>query len=103
MYTIFDEPKLAVCIGCGCDDECACNGGCGWLRVDRSAGTGVCTRCPDQLAAWDSAERAPDNAGAPMNDAQVGSRLHTNAAVPGLSTGAAATRVPRCSSVPRST
>ena len=39
MTTIFDT---ATCIGCGCDDDHACMQGCGWLRVNRHIGRGVC-------------------------------------------------------------
>lgn len=52
--------KLAVCIGCGCDDLRACwddaaGQPCSWLRVDRAAGKGVCSVCKDQVPAWDRA------------------------------------------------
>lgn len=49
---------IAVCIGCGCTDTCACVSGdaaCYWLRVDYSRGEGVCSRCPGRLAEWDEA------------------------------------------------
>jgi 23S rRNA C2498 (ribose-2'-O)-methylase RlmM len=35
----------ARCIRCGCSDLSACPGGCGWLRVDRSAKVGICSNC----------------------------------------------------------
>lgn len=53
MTTIFD---VATCIGCGCDDDHACMQGCGWLRVNRHIGRGVCTSCPDKLRTWDEGE-----------------------------------------------
>lgn len=45
----------AVCVGCGCDDWHACEGGCEWLRLDRARAIGVCSACPELLAAWDAA------------------------------------------------
>ncbi len=35
----------ATCLGCGCTDSRACDGGCGWVLVDRRRGIGVCTAC----------------------------------------------------------
>ena len=52
--------KLAVCIGCGCDDLHACMRSiepCHWLRVDRDAGLGVCSVCPGLVVNWDAGER----------------------------------------------
>jgi hypothetical protein len=43
--------RLAVCIGCGCDDHHTCELGvfgdvpCRWLCVNRPKGLGVCTCC----------------------------------------------------------
>ena len=43
--------RVAVCIGCGCDDERPCELGpfgdvpCRWLRLHRPKGLGVCTSC----------------------------------------------------------
>lgn len=57
--------KLATCIGCGCDDNHACAGdgldsGCYWVRVDRRAGLGVCSACPEtEVKRWDSGDRKP--------------------------------------------
>lgn len=53
------EGQLAVCIGCGCDDNHACPGGCSWLRVDRDAGLGVCSNCSEAAASWDAGDRDP--------------------------------------------
>lgn len=47
----------ATCIGCGCDDDHACPGGCAWLRVDYEEGLGVCSQCPEYEAAWDAARK----------------------------------------------
>jgi hypothetical protein len=46
-----------LCIGCGCDDDHACEGGCSWLRIDRDESLGVCSSCAHVEAAWDSGER----------------------------------------------
>lgn len=51
---------LATCIGCGCNDLCACEGEtepCFWLRLDRKNGLGVCSECPDQVEEWDKGDR----------------------------------------------
>lgn len=59
--------SIATCIGCGCDDNHACQPGCcWWLRVDYSAGVGVCSKCEDFVKAWDDGTRtrAQPNAGA---------------------------------------
>lgn len=55
--------ELAYCIGCGCHDEHACwdeeaGGACSWLRLDRGARLGVCSACPDVVAAWDAGDRS---------------------------------------------
>lgn len=81
------EPqKIAVCIGCGCDDLHACvredlsiediierdplGGGflavaardvarmmrCHWLRLDRDRDRGVCSACPLLVEAWDAGD-----------------------------------------------
>lgn len=49
--------NLATCIGCGCDDFHACPDGCYWLRVDYSAGLGVCSECEEHAEAWDRGDR----------------------------------------------
>ncbi len=53
---------IATCVGCGCTDVSACvneltGEPCGWLRLDRSAGEGVCTECPAFVAEWDARAR----------------------------------------------
>lgn len=50
--------KLAVCIGCGCDDLHACAEGCSWIRLDRQAGLGVCSECELWTDEWDRGSRA---------------------------------------------
>lgn len=47
--------NLTVCIGCGCDDMNACDGGCGWLRNDGELG--VCSECPDHVNRFDKGDR----------------------------------------------
>lgn len=54
--------KLAHCIECGCHDMAACrddvtDGPCSWLAVDRQAGKGVCSACPDALDRWKAGDR----------------------------------------------
>lgn len=54
--------KVAVCIGCGCTDFCACwdpekDAPCHWERVDRYACLGVCSCCQELVAAWDAGDR----------------------------------------------
>ncbi|QWA09575.1 hypothetical protein GTU79_19755 [Sodalis ligni] len=42
-------PMVCTCIKCGCTDDHACvdeNGvACHWVKVDRAAGTGICSQC----------------------------------------------------------
>lgn len=47
----------AICIGCGCDDDHACDNGCSWLRIDREDCIGVCSQCPEHEARWDAGDR----------------------------------------------
>jgi hypothetical protein len=35
------------CIGCGCTDEAACEGGCSWSLINDEAGLGICSSCFD--------------------------------------------------------
>lgn len=54
--------KTATCIECGCADHNACvddadGGACYWLVVDRTAGLGVCSSCPDARARWEAGDR----------------------------------------------
>ena len=48
---------LARCIGCGCNDMHACEGGCYWLRVDYAAGVGVCSECKAHVKRWEAGDR----------------------------------------------
>lgn len=45
----------SICIGCGCTDDDACEGGCAWLV--RSGGVGVCSSCRHALPAWEQGAR----------------------------------------------
>jgi hypothetical protein len=49
---------ITECVGCGCTDLQACEGGCSWLAADHQAGSGVCSKCPSALTAWRN-QRAP--------------------------------------------
>jgi len=51
----------ASCIGCGCTDAQACQGGCWWLAVDRARGRGVCSNCAHLMTTWRA--QADDGAG----------------------------------------
>lgn len=35
----------AVCVGCGCTQDCACPGGCYWAYVNEDRGVGICSTC----------------------------------------------------------
>lgn len=37
------ENGETVCLGCGCSDMCACEGGCYWVDVDPTSGFGICS------------------------------------------------------------
>lgn len=50
---------VASCIGCGCDDFHACEGGCWWLRVDYEEKRGVCSCCAEFEAQWDAGDHTP--------------------------------------------
>lgn len=54
--------EISTCIGCGCDDNHACfdeiaGQPCSWIRVDRGAGLGVCSACPDHVERWDKGDQ----------------------------------------------
>ncbi len=49
--------SLSYCIGCGCNDNYACDGGCSWIRLDRKAGLGVCSECERRASDWDNGKR----------------------------------------------
>jgi hypothetical protein len=55
--------QVAVCIGCGCDDNHACAGSlgdpCHWLTLDRRGRVGVCSECPDEMRRWNTGDRTP--------------------------------------------
>jgi hypothetical protein len=34
-----------VCVGCGCTDDAACDGGCSWVKVDDELRAGICSAC----------------------------------------------------------
>ena len=44
-----------ICIGCGCDDEKPCAGGCHWIQKDRERGAGICSNCTAHMNAWERA------------------------------------------------
>lgn len=62
IQELYDDENIASCIGCGCTDERACidkisGTPCSWLRVDRTAGIGVCSCCPEDVRRWDDGDR----------------------------------------------
>jgi hypothetical protein len=36
---------MTTCIGCGCTDEEACDGGCSWIAKSVSERAGLCSSC----------------------------------------------------------
>jgi hypothetical protein len=48
----------SICIGCGCTDRYACEGGCSWLA--RQGRVGVCSNCRHALPAWEAGACAAD-------------------------------------------
>jgi hypothetical protein len=52
---------LCVCIGCGCDDQHACEDllgdPCGWIYQSGTGKRGVCTQCPTYARPWSKGER----------------------------------------------
>ncbi len=59
MMFVVPPSQVAICIGCGCNDNAACDGGCEWLAVNRENHRGVCSNCAtaDRLAAFELEER----------------------------------------------
>lgn len=51
------EVETSVCIGCGCDELNACDGGCVWLRLDPVDHVGVCSECPRHVKRFDRGDR----------------------------------------------
>jgi hypothetical protein len=47
--TSAEDERICTCIKCGCTDDHACvddhGVACHWVKVDRSAGTGICSQC----------------------------------------------------------
>jgi len=63
----------AECLGCGCSDDGACDGGCEWLRFDYDLGLGVCSNCPEEVAHFDAI--AAEDSAAPSFDREPESLL----------------------------
>lgn len=61
-----------TCIGCGCNDNFACNGGCYWIRLDRTEGLGVCSECFSISTAWDNGDRTLSPEGETESDQNEG-------------------------------
>jgi len=45
LRQILDQITEVFCIGCGCSDYDACDGGCSWAAIDERAGVGICSNC----------------------------------------------------------
>jgi len=56
--TAVTHAGVAHCIGCGCHDLHACEGGCWWLEVDYAAAAGVCSECKNHLPSWQAGQRS---------------------------------------------
>lgn len=84
---------IATCIGCGCDDDHACwddaqDAPCSWVRVDYTAGLGVCSACPDLVYAWDAGDREIRVPAEPrLADAAAGIEGGAIRVVPAMSAG----------------
>ena len=50
-----------TCIGCGCTEDNACDGGfgdgCYWLKLDQETGLGVCSECDEHLDRFNEGDR----------------------------------------------
>lgn len=70
-----NKPTIATCIGCGCDDANACEGGCGWISVNRETQRGVCTRCPQHQTKFLAEQSPPEeirlNIGEKVNELAI--------------------------------
>jgi hypothetical protein len=55
------KTPLCQCVGCGCDDDHACQDllgdACRWLVKSESGRLGVCTQCPGSLGRWNANKR----------------------------------------------
>ena len=40
---------IRTCIGCGCDDNNACRGGCHWIHEAENAPLGICSNCAREI------------------------------------------------------
>lgn len=54
------EAEAVTCVGCGCTDNQACDGGCDWLVVNRVTKRGVCSSCETHRAAFESEQRVQE-------------------------------------------
>jgi len=56
---VIAKPRTPFCIGCGCTDLQACEGGCHWLLIDRRCGRGICSSCPGEIRRFLRASAKP--------------------------------------------
>ncbi len=62
------------CIGCGCTDSRACDGGCYWEWVEPEDGEGLCSRCAGDPFKGDP-RCGDDSCGATAAVVQVAERI----------------------------
>lgn len=62
MNSMFIVPpsEVSTCIGCGCTDNAACDGGCEWIAVNRETKRGVCSNCETHLASFEAEQRVQE-------------------------------------------
>lgn len=60
LLFIVPPSQESTCIGCGCTDNQACEGGCDWLAENRVTRRGVCSSCPSFLEAFAAEQRVQE-------------------------------------------
>lgn len=45
--SLFAQDDVCTCVACGCDDEHACPGGCGWVAQNLESMQGLCDACTE--------------------------------------------------------
>lgn len=57
------QQQLRTCIGCGCDDDSACPGGCAWhFKSANYPDLGICTNCSWEVLGQDAEEMCAEAA-----------------------------------------
>lgn len=60
MLFLCPPSKEITCIGCGCKDNSACDGGCSWLAFNSDTRRGVCSNCETHRAAFEAEQRVQE-------------------------------------------